>query len=252
MLPNNFGAFGSTSSAGAAPALRAAADAATRALIQLAVDHPRSPFHGMNPGDVRYADGALSAAGRSIGFGTLLDTTGTAAVEATESGAPGGDPERFAFHSFGAHFCEIRVNRFTGEPWLSRFTTVVDAGLIVNTKTARSQIAGGVIFGIGHALPEGTQLEPTGRFANANLADYLLPVNPDVPPIDVRFLQYPDTILTPVGARGIGELGTVGSAAAIANAVYNATGRRVRDLPITLDKLLWRERVSSTTGRRVR
>ncbi len=238
-LPNNFGAFGSASTAGSASALRIAAGSAKRALIQLAVDNPRSPFHGMNPQEVRYADGALTAAGRTVRFGDLLETTGTAAVEATESVGFGGDHQGFAYHSFGAHFCEIRVNRWTGEPRLSRITTVVDAGTIVNPKTARSQIVGGVIFGIGQALLEGAQIEPaTGRLANANLADYLLPVNPDVPTIDVGFVQYPDTTFNSEGVRGIGELGTVGAAAAIANAVYNATGRRVRDLPITLDKLL--------------
>jgi xanthine dehydrogenase YagR molybdenum-binding subunit len=143
------------------------------------------------------------------------------------------------FYSFGAHFCEARVNRWTGEPRLSRFTTVVDAGQIINPKTATSQIVGGVIFGIGHALLESVRIESaTGRFAGANLAEYLLPVNADVPPIDVHFVQYPDTAFNPAGVRGIGELGTVGAAAAIANAVFNATGRRVRDLPITLDKLL--------------
>ena len=203
------------------------------------MENPSSPFHGMDPLDVRYADGALTAAGRTVGFGELLEATSTSAVEATEGVGFGADQEGFAFYSFGAHFCEVRVNRWTGEPRLSRFTTVVDAGLIVNPKTAASQIVGGAIFGIGQALLEGIQMEPaTGRFANANLAEYLLPVNADVPPIDVHFVQYPDTAFNSAGVRGIGELGTVGSAAAIANAVFNATGRRVRDLPITLDKLL--------------
>jgi xanthine dehydrogenase YagR molybdenum-binding subunit len=238
-LPNNSGAFGSTSTASAAPALRAAAESAKRSLIQLAVENTRSPFHGMNPQDLRYADGALIAGRRRVGFGDLLEVTGTPAVEATEGGAPGGDPAQIAFYSFAAHFCEVRVNRWTGEARVTRFTTAVDGGKIVNPKTARSQIIGGVIFGIGQALLEGIQVESaTGRFANANLADYLLPVNPDVPPIDVHFVEYPDTTFNQDGVRGIGELGTVGSAGAIANAVYNATGRRVRDLPITLDKLL--------------
>jgi xanthine dehydrogenase YagR molybdenum-binding subunit len=238
-LPSNFGALSSASTAGVASALRPAAESAQRALIQLAVENPRSPFHGMDPQDVRYADGALTAAGRTAGFGELLEATGTPAVEATEGAGFGGDQQGFEFSSFGAHFCEVRVNRWTGEPRLSRFTTVADAGLIVNPKTAASQIVGGAIFGIGQALLEGIQMEPaTGRFANANLAEYLLPVNADVPPIDVHFVQYPDTAFNPAGVRGIGELGTVGSAAAIANAVFNATGRRVRDLPITLDKLL--------------
>jgi xanthine dehydrogenase YagR molybdenum-binding subunit len=115
---------------------------------------------------------------------------------------------------------------------------VVDAGKVVNPKTAHSQIVGGLIMGIGHALLEETRLESTGRFANGNLAAYLVPVNSDIPPIDVQFLGYPDTLLSPLGARGIGEFAIVGAAGAIANAIHNATGKRIRDLPITLDKLL--------------
>jgi xanthine dehydrogenase YagR molybdenum-binding subunit len=159
-------------------------------------------------------------------------------VEASERGT-GGDPQRHEFHSFGAHFCEMAVHRRTGEPRLRRLTTVADAGQIVNLKAARSQMVGGAIFGIGQALFEGSSVEvPSGRWANANLADYLLAVNADIPPIDVHFLNHPDTRFNPVGVRGIGELGNVGVAAAIGNAIYNATGKRIRDLPITLDKLL--------------
>lgn len=144
-----------------------------------------------------------------------------------------------AFRSFGAHFCEVRVNRWTGEPRVTRWLCVVDAGTIVNAKAARSQIVGGVVMGIGQALLEDLRIEPeTGRFANATMADYLVPVNADIPHIDVEFLNYPDTLLSDLGARGIGELSIVGAAAAVANAVRNATGRRIRDLPITLDKLL--------------
>ncbi|MFD1051499.1 xanthine dehydrogenase family protein molybdopterin-binding subunit, partial [Kibdelosporangium lantanae] len=143
-----------------------------------------------------------------------------------------------AFRSFGATFCEVRVNRWTCEPRVSRMVCVVDAGRIVNPKTARSQIIGGLVMGMGQALLEETRMEPNGRFANGNLAAYLVPVHADAPTFDVTFLDYPDTLLSPLGARGIGEFGIVGTAAAIANAVYNATGKRVRDLPITLDKLL--------------
>jgi xanthine dehydrogenase YagR molybdenum-binding subunit len=116
---------------------------------------------------------------------------------------------------------------------------VVDAGTIVNAKAARSQIVGALTMGLGMALLEDTRFEPdTGRVANADLAGYLVPVNADTPGFDVVFLDHPDTLLSALGARGIGELGIVGAAAAVANAVYHATGRRVRDLPITLDKLL--------------
>jgi xanthine dehydrogenase YagR molybdenum-binding subunit len=115
---------------------------------------------------------------------------------------------------------------------------VIDAGTIVNERTARNQVTGAITMGLGQALLEEVNLEPaTGRIANANLADYLVPVNADIPDLDVVFLDYPDTNFTETGVRGLGELGCVGSAAAIANAVYHATGKRIRDLPITADKL---------------
>jgi xanthine dehydrogenase YagR molybdenum-binding subunit len=115
----------------------------------------------------------------------------------------------------------------------------MDIGTVVNPKTARSQVIGGIVFGIGMALLEGSQLEETtGRYANGNFADYLVATNADVPYIDVHFIGEPDTIFNSVGARGAGEIGVTGIPAAIANAVYNATGRRVRDFPITLDKLI--------------
>jgi xanthine dehydrogenase YagR molybdenum-binding subunit len=121
---------------------------------------------------------------------------------------------------------------------VSRLLAVMDAGTIIDSLTARSQIMGGMIMGIGQALLEGSVLETSGRIANGNLASYLLPVNADLPHIDVTFLNYPDTKFTPIGMRGIGELGIIGAAAAVANAIYNATGKRIRSLPITLDKLL--------------
>jgi xanthine dehydrogenase YagR molybdenum-binding subunit len=192
----------------------------------------------MDPADVRFEDGRVVSGDRSVPFGTLLTSLDVPGVEATAASPRNTDRTR-GFRSFGAHFCEVRVNRWTGEPRVSRWLTVADAGRIVSPDTARSQIIGGVIMGIGHALLEETRIEPaTGRFANADMADYLVPVNADIPRIDVRFLDRPDTLLSPLGARGIGEFGIVGAAGAVANAVHNATGRRVRDLPITLDKLL--------------
>jgi len=159
-------------------------------------------------------------------------------VEATAT-SPKNPDTVHAFRSFGAHFCEVRVNRWTGEPRVSRWTCVIDAGTIVNLKAARSQVVGAVLMGMGQALLEDTVIEPdTGRVANANLAANLVPVNADAPAFDVVFLDHPDTLLSTLGARGIGELPIVGAAGAIANAVFNATGRRIRDLPITLDKLL--------------
>lgn len=144
----------------------------------------------------------------------------------------------WSMHSHGAMFCEARVNVITGEPRISRFLGYFDCGRILNPKTAASQFRGGIIMGIGLALLEETQFdERSGRIANPSLAEYHVPVHADVPAIDVAWTDIPDPH-TPMGARGIGEIGITGVGAAVANAIYNATGKRVRDLPITLDKLL--------------
>lgn len=231
----NAGGSGSTSTNG--PAVQLAAEAARTALLQLAVTHERSPFHGLDPAEVRYENGDVKAGGRAMSFGSLLTTCDVPAVEATAT-SPRIENSTVAYRSFGAHFCEVRVHRLTGEPRVSRWVSVIDAGTIVNAKAARGQIAGAVIMGIGSALLEHMRMEPGGRFANGNLASYLVPVNADIPPIDVRFLDYPDTTLSPLGARGIGELAIVGVTGAVAGAVHNATGKRIRELPITLEKLL--------------
>ena len=131
------------------------------------------------------------------------------------------------------------MNQWTGEVRLQRITSVMDIGTVVNLKAARSQIIGGVVFGIGMALLEGSVLEEkNGRYANANFADYLIATNADVPYVDVHFINKPDTIFNPLGARGIGEIGITGMPAAIANAVYNATGKRVREFPILPERIL--------------
>ncbi|MDI2127668.1 xanthine dehydrogenase family protein molybdopterin-binding subunit [Yinghuangia seranimata] len=239
VLPMNYGAFASAGTASTATAARAAASAAVAQLVQVAVQNAASPFHGLDPKDVVYAEGRLTGpGGLDAAFGELLTRIDVSGVEAQDGSAPPPDARNFAVHSFGAHFCEVRVHAWTSEVRLRRFTSVIDAGRIVNERTARSQIAGGLVFGIGQALFEGSVMEPaSGRTANANLAEYLIPVNADVPVFDIQFLSHPDTNFNEFGARGIGELGTVGSAAAIANALFNATGRRVRDLPVTVDKL---------------
>ena len=147
-------------------------------------------------------------------------------------------------HSFGAVFCEIRVNAVTGETRVKRVLGSHDCGRIINPKTAASQFRGGIIMGTSLALMEATEFdERAGRIMNPSLAEYHVPVHMDVPTrscptkIDVMWTDIPDPH-APAGARGIGEIGITGVAAAIANAIYDATGRRVRDLPITLDKLL--------------
>jgi xanthine dehydrogenase YagR molybdenum-binding subunit len=230
-------AGGSQSTASVGPAIQKAAESAKAKLIQLAAGDKKSPFSGIN--DLSYENGQLVGGGKREDFGTVLNAIGRGSVEATETAGPGEEQEKYAFYSFGAQFCEVIVNRWTFEIRVKRVTTVMDIGAVVNPKTARSQVIGGIVFGIGMALLEGSHLEETtGRYANGNFADYLVPTNADVPSIDVQFIGQPDTIFNPIGARGAGEIGVTGIPAAIANAVYNATGQRVRDFPITLDKLI--------------
>ncbi len=138
----------------------------------------------------------------------------------------------------GAHFCEVRVDPDTMEVRVSRWLGVFDAGTIINARTAASQLRGGIVMGIGMALSEHTLIDPrNGRVVNPSLSEYHMPVHADVPHIDVEWLNEPDPTM-PLGLRGIGEVGITGVAAAVANAVRHATGKRVADLPITLDKLL--------------
>jgi xanthine dehydrogenase YagR molybdenum-binding subunit len=230
-------AGGSQSTASVSPAILKAAESAKAKLIQVAVHDANSPFYGMT--DVSYDSGQLIGGGKREEFATVLNAIGRGAVEATESVASGDEQKKYAFYSFGAQFCEVEVNQWTCEIRVKRVTSIIDIGAVVNPKTARNQIIGGIVFGIGMALLEGSHLdEATGRYANANFADYLVPTNADVPYIDVHFIGQPDTIFNPIGVRGAGEIGVTGTPAAIANAVYNATGRRVRDFPITLEKLL--------------
>jgi xanthine dehydrogenase YagR molybdenum-binding subunit len=230
---------GSQSVASVTPAIQKAAEAAKKKLIQLATRQKKSPFGGKKPEEISYENGELVSGSDRQDFGAFLTSIGRGAIDATDSAEPGEEEAKYAFHSFGAQFCEVGVNRWTSEIRVRRITTVMDIGKVVSAKTARSQIIGGVVFGIGMALLEGTKLEEkTGRFANANFADYLVATNADVPIIDVHFLDKPDTIFNPIGARGIGEIGITGTPAAIANATFNATGKRIRNFPITVDKLI--------------
>jgi xanthine dehydrogenase YagR molybdenum-binding subunit len=154
------------------------------------------------------------------------------------SAPPPLETQHWSMHSHGAIFCEVRVNAVTGEVRVDRMLGSFDCGRILNPKTAASQFRGGMIMGLGLALMEETQFdERTGRIMNPSLSDYHIPVHMDVPAIDVIWTDIPDPH-APMGARGIGEIGITGVGAAIANAVFNATGKRVRDLPITLDRLL--------------
>jgi xanthine dehydrogenase YagR molybdenum-binding subunit len=142
-------------------------------------------------------------------------------------------------HAFGAVFVEVHVDPELGTIRVPRVVGAYHVGRVLNAKTAHSQLLGGVVWGLGMGLMEASELDlPSGRVANANLADYHVPVNADIGEIDVSVVEGPDLAFNPLGARGIGEIGIVGVAAALANAVYHATGRRVRKLPVRLDDLM--------------
>ncbi len=160
-------------------------------------------------------------------------------LSVTVDSAPGSERQNYSMHSFGAVFAEVRVDRDLGEIRVPRIVSAYGAGRILNAKTARSQFIGGVVWGVGMALEEETLVDrKSGRYVNSDLAEYHVPVNADIGTLDVSFVDEVDTIVNPIGVKGIGEIGITGVAAAIANAVYNATGVRVRDLPITLDKVM--------------
>src|SRR5207245_4244922 len=167
--------------------------------------------------------------------GNLRLITGSGKSEATF-----GNPKpKFSTHSFGAHFVEVTWQPEIARLRVSRVVTVIDAGRIFNPLAGRNQIEGAVVMGIGMSLFEETSYDPrNGAPINSNLADYIVAANADVPSLEVHFVEYPDTNLNELGARGIGEIGLAGTAAAIANAVYHATGVRVRELPIKIENLL--------------
>jgi xanthine dehydrogenase YagR molybdenum-binding subunit len=172
-------------------------------------------------------------------FGEVLERNGLPQLEARGDYRPGGPAARFSSHAFGARFAEVRVDPDTCEVRVTRFVTAQAAGRIVNPLTARSQVLGGTVMGLGMALMERTVLDHRwGRILNQNIGEYLVPVLADVPAVEVLLVEEEDAHVDPIGVKGIGEVGTVGVAAAVASAVFNATGVRVRELPITPDRLL--------------
>jgi xanthine dehydrogenase YagR molybdenum-binding subunit len=190
---------------------------------------------GMDPAAVRFADGNISSGEQSR---RLTDLIGSG-MDADGEIRPGRNNKDFSQQSYGAHFAEVGVDMDTGEVRVRRMLGVFTAGRVLNAKTARSQAIGGMVFGIGAALHEGITLDPRfGYFVNRDLAEYLVPVHADIPSIDAVFLAELDDRSNPLKSKGIGELGICGAGASIGNAIYNACGVRIRDYPITLDKLL--------------
>jgi xanthine dehydrogenase YagR molybdenum-binding subunit len=217
------------------------ADAVREELLRLAKRMPNSPLADATPDEVALTDGKLASKrdpSRAVPIADAMRHGGVDRIK-QEKATTFADDGSHAHNTHSAIFAEVKVDEQLGVIRVARIVSAVAAGRILNTKTAASQIMGGVVWGIGMALHEETLLDHTfGRIMNANIAEYHVPVNADVHEIEVIFVDEPDDIVNPLGIKGLGEIGIVGVAAAVANAIYHATGKRVRDLPITVDKLL--------------
>jgi xanthine dehydrogenase YagR molybdenum-binding subunit len=241
-LPESHPAIGSATTANATAAVMLAAHAVRETAVELALTGRDAPFAGAAPGDVIVADGglALAKANLNITYAELLARNGLSRLAGDGDYNPveeANGPK--AIFSFSAVFAEVRIDPELGLVRLSRVVGAYDAGRIINPKTARSQAIGGIIWGVGQALLEQSETDPaSGQFINRNYSGYLVPTNADIPEFDVLFVGGFDEEASPLGAKGLGELTVVSVAPAIANAVYHATGKRVRDLPITIEKLL--------------
>jgi xanthine dehydrogenase YagR molybdenum-binding subunit len=242
-LPETPGSGGSTTAASVGAAVRLTCLALREKLTALTVGDKRSPLGAGVARGLRL-DGARVAvvggpAEASEPLADLFARNHLETLEASATAKPSDDRKNFGTRSFGAQFVEVHVDPDLGEVRVARVVGAFAAGRILNAKTARSQYIGGIVWGIGMGLQEQTVYDQRmGRILNADLAEYHVPVNLDVPPIDVIFVDEEDSHVNQVGVKGIGEIGITGVAAALANAVYHATGKRIRDLPITVDKLV--------------
>ena len=241
-LPESHPAIGSATAANATAAVMLAAQAARAKAIELALTGRDAPFAGAAAKDLIVAEGGLALARRNLNitYAELLTRNGLSSLVGDGDYDPVEEvngPK--AIFSFSAVFAEVRVDPDLGLVRLNRFLGVYDAGRIINPKTARSQAIGGIIWGTGQALLEQSETDPaSGQFINRNYSGYLVPTNADIPELDVLFVGDFDEEASPLGAKGLGELTAVSVAPAITNAVYHATGKRVRDLPITIEKVL--------------
>ncbi|MEZ2353268.1 xanthine dehydrogenase family protein molybdopterin-binding subunit [Caballeronia sp. RCC_10] len=233
---------GSQSAASVSPAVQAASKQARDQLIAMAIADRGSPVAGLAQEDVTVSNGwvvSVSAPDKRDPAAAVIARNGGKPIEAIATARPGEEKKQYSFHSFGAVFAEVHVDADLGTIRVPRIVGVYDVGTLINEKTAHSQLMGGIVWGVGSALLEKSDLDVRyGRYTNANLAEYHVPVNADIGLLDISFVGQPDPHINPLGARGIGEIGITGVAGALANAVYHATGVRVRDLPLTLDKVM--------------
>jgi xanthine dehydrogenase YagR molybdenum-binding subunit len=239
-LPASHAAIGSATMANAGASVLLAATAVRDKAIALALTGRDAPFAGASAKDVAAENGSLTLATRSIGYRELLARNGIDALAGDGDYSPvdeAAGPK--AIFSFSAVFAEVRVDEALGLVRLNRFVGAYDAGKIINPRTARSQAIGGIIWGVGQALLEQSDTDPRmARFLHRNYSGYLVPTNADIPDLDVMFVGEFDSEASPLGAKGLGELTAVSVAPAIVNAIYHATGKRIRDLPVTVEKVL--------------
>jgi xanthine dehydrogenase YagR molybdenum-binding subunit len=245
LLPEGPLSGGSMATESVVPAVFAAADSAIASLLTIATTTPGSPFEKRKTDELGFEGGRVfvkaDGAAKGVPFGDLLKRANLRLVSGSgKSEATFGDPKpKFSTHSFGCHFVEVTWQPEIARLRVSRVVSVMDAGRIINPLAGRNQIEGSVVMGIGMALLEHTSYDPqNGAPINSNLADYVVAVNADAPPIEVHFLDFPDKEINELGARGIGEIGLAGIAAAITAAVHHATGVRVRELPVKIENLL--------------
>ena len=233
---------GSQSTASVLPAVDIAAKQAKLKLSQLAIQDSRSPLYNAKDTDLDTKDGRVflrSNPSTGESFTALLTRNGSQSIEAEGSAQPAADRASMTTQSFGAVFAEVAVDKDTHMVQVRRVVGTYDIGTLMNNKTGLNQLMGGIVWGVGFALHEEAVIDPVyGRTVNESFADYHVPVNADIGDIDVSVLNIPDTKFNPLGSRGIGEIGITGAAAAVANAIYNATGKRVRHYPITPDKIM--------------
>jgi xanthine dehydrogenase YagR molybdenum-binding subunit len=233
---------GSQSAASVCPAIPAAALQAMLKLSEMAVGDAGSPLHGLATADLDFKAGRLfSKADPAKGetYAAILTRNGNKPVEGQGSAEPSQDHEAFTAQSWGAVFAEVAVDADTHMVQVRRIVATYDIGTLMNNKTGINQLQGGIVWGVSTALHEESHIDPVyGRTANENFAEYHVPVNADIGTVDVTCLNIPDTRFNPLGARGIGEIGITGAAAAVANAIFNATGKRIREFPITPDKIM--------------
>lgn len=244
-LPPGPTSGGSLVTGSVVPAVFEAADNAINSLLTVATTAPGSPFAKRRTDDLAFDSGRVSVKpdgpAKGVSFAELLRRANMRLVTGNgkSEGTFGENKPKMSLHSYGCHFVEITWQPAIARLRVNRVLTVIDGGRIINPLAGRNQIEGAVVMGVGMALLEHTIYDPqNGAPINSNLADYLMAVNADAPPIEVHFLDYPDTEVNPLGARGIGEIGLAGVAAAITAATYHATGVRVRELPIKIEDLL--------------